>query len=227
MSEDDDDRHAIMNRASALCREFNIVFGVAQKSTDYPTRLVRLTSAKTIFASLEELVLRYPYLSLTALGNVTKTLVKIEEELAAERAMPDCEGALWVFHAGFFLSTPLNHLHDHGLIAVGARASLPIIHPQNSRSRWALVGPTFRELGFEIDNPSEFVASDIGTIPAHGEPYLSFLIMFRELIESGLPEGEIVKGLLILSTRDSFASAVFERLGPALSMIKRAAFNHL
>lgn len=137
----------------------------------------------------------------------------------------DNDAALWVFHAALYLNTPLNELLNHGIMERAQQNRLPDMASKLSRSGWSLITQSFRELGIDIDEPDQLVASDIGPIPVHGEPYLSFLILFRQIIESGLPAKEIELGLNLLSGRDEFTAAVFAQLGPARIMMKRAGYQ--
>lgn len=209
-------------KAAALVRDINVLLSVANDSTDYHTKSKRLASAKAALSDLLGIVRAHSALSLTSLPAVEKGIADIESELLDYRMRPDGDGSLWVFHAGLYLRTPLNELLHHGLVEPGPQSQLPRIATPSSCSHWSLIVPSFRELGLDVDDPEHIVASDIGAIPVHGEPFLSFLMLFRDIIESGLPLNEIELGLNIFSGRDDFVFAVFEKLGPAKLMMRRA-----
>lgn len=210
------------NAAMALAREINLLLGVANDSSDFRTKSVRLASAKQKLSELQDLVSLHPRMSITGLSEAQAGIARVEGDLLALRYQPEGDGAIWVFHAALFLKTPLDELHCHGLVEQGAFSDLPRIASLGSCSGWKLIAPSLREIGVDIDEPPQVVASDIGPLPAHGEPYLSFLMIFRSLIESGMAPIEIELGLNIFSGRDEFTEAVFERLGPAKLMMRRA-----
>ncbi len=82
------------------------------------------------------------------------------------------------------LSTPLRVLLRHGELF----SDLPNEPPQIARvvceGIWTTYGPSFRELGIDLDDPPSLIASSIGLIPADGGNYLKFLIAVREIVES-------------------------------------------
>lgn len=89
------------------------------------------------------------------------------------------------FCATMQLRTPLRVLLRHGEIF----SDLPNEPPQIARSMWEGIwttfGPSFRELGIELDEPSPgHIASEIGPIPLDGGDYLKFLIAVRRIVES-------------------------------------------
>jgi hypothetical protein len=211
-----------VDMALVLVREINVLLGVANDSSDFRTRSVRLAGAKKKLSELQTVVALHPLMRITGLAEVERNIAVIERQLVDCQSQPDTDGALWVFHAAFYLRTPLNDLLHHGLVERGPRSSLPAIASTLSHSAWRLYAPTLRDLGIDIDESPHLVASDIGPIPTHGEPFLSFLMAFRSLIESGMAPSEIEFGLNIFSGRDEFTAAVFERLGPTKKMMRRA-----
>jgi hypothetical protein len=208
--------------AVALAGEINVLLSVANDSTDFHTKTTRLASAKLKLAELQSAVARHPAIGITRLPEVQAGINRIEGDLLRIRYEPEGVGAVWVFHAGLFLMTPLDELNCHGLVERGAYSDLPSLAMPGSRSGWFMAGPTLREIGVDVDEPPSIVTSDIGPIPSHGEPFLSFLLIFRSLIESGMAVSEIELGLDIFSGRDKFTAAVFERLGPTKLMMRRA-----
>jgi hypothetical protein len=218
---DDGGRLAVAS-AVVLARDINVLLGVANDSRDFRTKTVRLASAKQKLAELQAIVSIHPFMRITSLAEVQAGIERIERELLNLRLQEDGDGAIWVFRAGFYLDTPLEELLYHGIVERGPRSRLSAISSGTSRSGWSLALPTFREMGLDIDDPPVYVASAIGAIPAHGGPFLGFLMVFRKIVESGLAANEIELGLNMFSGRDEYTAAVFEKLGPAKLMMRRA-----
>lgn len=93
------------------------------------------------------------------------------------------------------LRTPLRVLLRHGELF----SDLPNEPPQIARAMWEGIwtthGPSFRELGIELDEPESLMASSIGLIPSDGGDYLKFLIAVREIAESANSIGDRVAAL--------------------------------
>lgn len=88
------------------------------------------------------------------------------------------------FCATIQLSTPSRVLLRHGELFL----DLPNEPPQIARAMcegiWTAHGPSFRELGIELDELPDLMASSIGLIPGDGGDYLRCLIAVREIVES-------------------------------------------
>jgi hypothetical protein len=214
--------NAALIAAMSLSREINVLLGVANDSSDFRTKSVRLASAKQKLSELQDLVLQHPRMRITGLSEAQGGIARLEGDLLGFRYRTESDGAIWVFHAGFYLDTPLEELLFHGIVERGPSDRQSNISVGSSRSRWSLALPTLSEMGLGMDDPPVYVASAIGPIPAHGVPFLGFLMVFRKIIESGSTPSAIEAGLNVFSGRDEFTSAVFERLGPARAMMRQA-----
>jgi hypothetical protein len=117
------------------------------------------------------------------------------------------------FCATMQLSTPLRVLLRHGELF----SDLPNEPPQISRAMWEGIwtahGPSFRELGIELDEPPSLIASSIGLIPGDGGDYLKFLIAVREIVESANSIG------------DRMAALVHEVIRPQLLKFQHVRFH--
>ena len=112
------------------------------------------------------------------------------------------------------LRTPLRVLLRHGELF----SDLPSEPPQIARAMWEGIwttyGPSFRELGIELDEPPPGqLASSIGPIPLDGGDYLKFLIAVREIVESAN------------SIDDRMALIISEVSRPKWYMFKHARFH--
>jgi hypothetical protein len=218
----DDGARAAVASAVALVQEINVLLGVANDSRDFHTKTVRLASAKQKLSELQAVVSLHPFMRITSLAEVQAGIARIESELLDYRLQSDGDGAIWVFHAGLYLDTPLDELLYHGIVERGPRSGLSQFFTGASRSRWSLALPTLREMGCDVDDPPQYVASDIGAIPANGGRFLGFLMVFRKIVESGNSTDRIEDALDVFSGRDEFTAEVFEKLGPAKLMMRRA-----
>lgn len=117
------------------------------------------------------------------------------------------------FCATMQLRTPLRVLLRHGELF----SDLPNEPPQIARAMWEGIwtahGPSFRELGIELDEPPSLIASSIGLIPGDGGDYLKFLIVVREIVESANSIG------------DRMAALVHEVIRPQLLKFQHVRFH--
>lgn len=117
------------------------------------------------------------------------------------------------FCATMQLRTPLRVLLRHGELF----SDLPNEPPQIARAMWEGIwtahGPSFRELGIELDEPPSLIASSIGLIPGDGGDYLKFLIAVREIVESANSIG------------DRMAALVHEVIQPQLLKFQHVRFH--
>lgn len=89
------------------------------------------------------------------------------------------------FCATMQLRTPLRVLWRHGELFCDLPNEPPEIARATWEGIWTTYGPSFRELGIDLDEPSPGqMASEIGPIPIDGGDYLKFLIAVREILES-------------------------------------------
>ncbi|MEO5935224.1 MAG: hypothetical protein ABIQ08_16945 [Duganella sp.] len=208
-----------------LVGEINTLLGVANDSSDFRTKSARLASAKRRLSELQSIAACHPAGRITRLDEVQAAIARIESDLMESRLRGDSKGMLWVFHAGLYLDTPLDELLYHGVVEPGPVSELSRFASGASRGGWRQLLPTLREMGYDVDDPPETVASDIGTIPACGGRFLGFLIVFRKIVESGNSFDQTEAALNVFSGHDDFTAEVFEKLGPAKRMMRRAGIS--
>ena len=119
------------------------------------------------------------------------------EEFKVHRTYPNSDIISGLkFCATMQLRTPLRVLLRHGELF----SDLPNEPPQIARAmwegKWTAHGPSFRELGIELDDPPSLMTSSIGLIPGDGGDYLKFLIAAREIVESANSIGDRVAALV-------------------------------
>ena len=208
------------SQAESLIRIINESAQLASKSKNPKTRLSRLGLAQDRLAELKILVAQHSFLSLTSLekfeSGPQELPTKIEADAHANsRNYPNSDIISGLkFCATMQLRTPLRVLLRHGEIF----SDLPNEPPHIARAMWEGIwttyGPSFRELGIELDEPAgDWIASEIGPIPTDGGDYLKFLVAVREILESKN------------SINYRLASLVGEVGKPQWAMFKHARFH--
>lgn len=86
------------------------------------------------------------------------------------------------FCATMQLRTPLRVLLRHGEIHTNKKTVPPKIATEMWEGIWVIKTKTFRDLGFDMDELPDTIASDIG--PIRADNYLPFLIAVRKIVES-------------------------------------------
>lgn len=208
------------NQAENLIRIINDSAQLANKSKNLKTRRSRLGVAQDRLAELKILVAQHSFLSLTSLEKFESGLQALSVEIEADahansHNYPNSDIISGLkFCATMELRTPLRVLLRHGELF----SDLPNDPPQIARAMWEGIwttyGPSFRELGIELDEPPPGqVASSIGSIPPDGGDYLKFLIAVREIVESAN------------SINDRMALIISEVSRPKWHMFKHARFH--
>lgn len=128
---------------------------------------------------------------------IAGTATNDAEEFKVHRTYPNSDIISGLkFCATMQLRTPLRVLLRHGELF----SDLPNEPPQIARAMWEGVwtahGPSFRELGIELDDPPSLMTSSIGLIPGDGGDYLKFLIAAREIVESANSIGDRIAALV-------------------------------
>jgi hypothetical protein len=216
----DQEVEVITASASRLVEAVNASLKRSQYPENKGSREDHLETAKAKLAELIDLSGRFHFLKLTNLDQVSAGIEALEREWRTENASND-DVDLWVFHAGIFFSSSLEELHHHGVMFRGPMSNLPVLVCKSVRSGWQRVTPSFRDLGIDLDEPERHVASEFGTVAAHGEPFLSFLLVFREIIESRMSLQQIESALKILGSRDELTQQIFFKHGPATKLMRR------
>lgn len=201
----------------ALTREIDVLIGVARESSDFRTKRARLAGAKQKLSELKLLASAHARLTIPRLGEVESAVARIEREsrdwryepngpfpqwtpreitshsehadytMAAWRANQDIIECLQ-FCATMSSSTPLKALRRHGELHTDITCDLPQIIDNWSQGVWVQKLRSFRSMGIDMDEPGPgMMASQMGPIPLDGGEFLRFLIMVREIVESGLP----------------------------------------
>ena len=208
------------DHAGRLVQIINESTQIANKSKNLKTRRSRLGIAQDRLAELKILVAQHSFLSLASLDKFESDLRALAVEIEADahansRNYPNSDIISGLkFCATMQLRTPLRVLLRHGEIF----SDLPNEPPHIARTMWEGIwttfGPSFRELGVELDEPSPgHIASAIGPIPLDGGDYLKFLIAVRRIVES------------VNSIDDRIASLVKEVSRLQWSMFKHARFH--
>ncbi len=98
----------------------------------------------------------------------------------------------WRFSASMMPWVRLTVLRRHGEVHEGAGTeNLPVITENGEEGIWTPVTRTFRELGFDVDEPlPSTMSSAVGYIPLDGGTFLPFLIAIRECVEQQISATE-------------------------------------
>lgn len=208
-----------IDQAENLIRIINDSTRIASNSKVFKTRQSRIVIARQRLGDLLQIVEVNNFMGLTKLAEVEQDIASLEAKIIAEGVQaggyPNSDIISGLeFCATMQLRTPLRVLLRHGELF----SDLPNDPPQIARAMWEGIwttyGPSFRELGIELDEPPPGqLASSIGPVPIDGGDYLKFLIAVREIVESAN------------SVNGRMALVISEASRPKWYMFKHARFH--
>lgn len=111
----------------------------------------------------------------------------------------------WQLYVTMSPDTPLEWLKRHG-----ERAKKPHDVPENF-AIWLPDTNSFKELDFGVSKfPESTMASDFGQIPENGGEFLNFLMAYRSVVETNIPDTERLTALTSLNAEHP---TIVEKLG--------------
>lgn len=186
-------------RATTLVEQINESVKLANSSENPSTKVSRLEVARAKLAELEKLAARHPFMSITNLAGIHRTIQALEREFTEAgrnaRTPYDQRSYMqqqwrgldvsevtdgWEFSAVIQLRTPLRVLLLHGTTTPSGSAQPEALQHEGT---WLPKAKTWREMGIGLDEFSPSIASDIGPIPCDGGEYLKFLLKVRRAVE--------------------------------------------
>lgn len=190
---------SIAGSAQRMVDIINESLKIASESVNPETKVSRLGVAKQRLKDLKELATEYPFITITALGEVESGIVRLSEELEgrktigwsefAEQNADILEGAR--FHATMQIRTPLSVLKHHRELFEGSIEDAPSYGNRQDGIWIYSVKPSLR-----IPGIGDTSASDIGYVSA--TDYLPFLIDFRTIVEGEQTVEEKIKKIMAL-----------------------------
>lgn len=189
----------IAGSAQRMVDIINESLKIANESVNPETKVSRLGVAKQRLKDLKELATEYPFITITALGEVESGIARLSEEFEgrktigwselAEQSADILEGVR--FMATMQIRTPLSILKHHGELFEGSIEDAPSYGSRQDGIWFYSVKPSLR-----IPGIGDTTASDIGPISA--TDYLPFLIDFRTIVEGEQTVDEKIKKIMTL-----------------------------
>jgi hypothetical protein len=213
----------LIRNAENLVRIVNESIRLAANGKTLKTRRSRLALAKEKLVDLKKIANESSFIHLTSLAEFEKSLRAVDIELFTYEHSGLDPGSRWIFMAALYLRTPLNVLQHHGVIERCAKDRLPVVAGACPMSGWRkLPETTMRSLGVDMDDPPERPNCDMGYPPANGEPYMTFLLEFRTIIENTADRDAKHEKINLLCERSIGGDAIRHFHGGVTEMLRMA-----
>ena len=201
-----DVQRSALEQGELFVEQINESLQLANNSTNPETKVGRLEFARQRLADFQDLVTEYPFLRITNLDGVQRSIQALENEFTVAGYYAETDSSLWrekpsaihesiqfpingwTFSATLQLRTPLQYLTAHRQF-----------HPMESGPPpswgmqfgcWVPQTKTFREIGIdlpELELTNRTCASEIGQVPIEGGEFLHFLKAVRTIVEGNVP----------------------------------------